>query len=539
MTYLEAMKLLANVGPLEKLPLLLAMSGTADQLVTFLRAHAVRMGFDAQVGKLPFGTLAQHLYEPAMGVEAILLMPWDLAPECDWRSGIGGGADNPDSVLERATRVAALLDNRPRAHILYVPAPIPPIFSSQANNARLSAELTAIAVRAGAHVLPESFFSLGAYLTHGTPVPGNRLSDVAEAFVGQLLAPPRGACKVLVTDADNTLWLGIVGEDGVDKVSAEPEGNSFRHFIYQSFLSRLKAAGILLAVVSRNDEDLVRAPFLRGQMPLKVDDFVDIRAGYGAKSDHINSLALSLNLGLDSIVFVDDNPVELAEVSSVLSRVTCVQFPSNDDQLVGLLDRLASLFDRSVLTAEDAERTEMYRRRIASQPPPEMGNVLEFLRGLNMTLTLRDRSRGDWVRAHQLINKTNQFNLNGRRFEETEIAAILADGGQIFTASLEDRTGAHGEILACLLDKHGRILSLVMSCRVFQRRVEFAFMAWLAGRLTIRGLDVKATERNEPVRNFLLDKAFHETSNGWAMEPDVFLEDHTSDLSLFTVREEN
>ena len=106
------------------------------------------------------------------------------------------------------------------------------------------------------------------------------------------------------------------------------------------------------------------------------------------------------------------------------------------------------------------------------------------------------------------------------------------------TATLEDRTGSHGEILACLLGQDGRVLSLVMSCRVFQRRVEFAFMAWLLGKLSVTALDVTATKRNEPARNFLTDGAFAEGPEGWIVDSQRFIAEHAEDLSLFTVCEE-
>jgi FkbH-like protein len=164
---------------------------------------------------------------------------------------------------------------------------------------------------------------------------------------------------------------------------------------------------------------------------------------------------------------------------------------------------------------------------------------VNFLKGLGMVLTLHARSGGDLKRAHQLINKTNQFNLNGARLEESDIAAVLAAGGQMLTATLEDRTGSHGEILACLIEHTGRVRSLVMSCRVFERRVEFAFLAWLLQRWKgpPLGLLFAATQRNEPARNFLADPAFVAGPEAWNVDAPRFLADHAEDLSLFTIRE--
>lgn len=540
MTFLEAKKLLAALRDAEKFPFLMAMSGTPDQLELYLRAHAARAGLDAQVGVLPFGTLSQHLYAEVTSAEVFLLLPWDLAPECDWRVGGGAPVTDVDAILARAEQVVALLTKRKQARLAYLPAPIPPLCPAQSDNVLLAAELTVLAVRAGAMLIPPDHFSLTSYLSSGAPVAGGALSAVAEILVGLLLAPPPGACKIVATDADNTLWAGLVGEDGVDAVSAEPHGRSFRHFVYQNALLRLKAAGILLAVVSRNDEDMVRAPLDSGRMPLKIEDFVAIRAGYGAKSDHLRALAENLNLGVDSIVFVDDNQVELAEVAAAMPSVTCHAFPSRDEDLPGFLDRLALLFDRHSLTIEDSQRTEMYRRRVATNPPGDGTGLTSFLMSLSMVLTMRDRTDDDWSRAHQLINKTNQFNLNGQRMEESQVATILAEGGRIFTATLDDRTGSHGEILACLVGLDGTVHSLVMSCRVFQRRVEYAFLALLLRRWAGASLSFAfaATERNEPIRNFLTDSAFVPDGEYWVLDGEAFVAEHTTDLSLFTIQQE-
>jgi FkbH-like protein len=539
MTFLEAKRVLADLQDAEKLSFLMAMSGTPDQFELYLRAHAARSGLDAQIGVLPFGTLDQHLYSEATNTEVFLLLPWDLSPECNWRSGMSATVADVDAILARAEQVVGLLTKRNQALLAYLPAPIPPLCPAQSDNVLLAAELIVLAVQAGATLIPPDRFSLTSYLANGTPVAGSALSVVAKVLVDLLLAPPSGAFKVVATDADNTLWTGLVSEDGVDKVSAEPHSRTFRHFVYQGFLLRLKAAGILLAVISRNDEDMVRAPLNSGRMPLKIEDFVSIRAGYGAKSDHVRGLAESLNLGVDSIVFIDDNPVELAEVATNVPGVTCQIFPSKDEDLPAFLDHLALLFDRRGVTVEDAERTKLYQRRKASHPPLEAAGLMDFLKSLDMELTLRERTDGDLARANQLINKTNQFNLNGRRMDEAQVATILAQGGHMFTAILGDRTGSHGEILACLVGCNGRVHALVMSCRVFQRRVEYAFLVWLLARWQGQplSLDFAFTERNEPIRNFLADPAFAEGVDYWTLDGSAFAADHADDLSLFIIQE--
>jgi len=293
-----------------------------------------------------------------------------------------------------------------------------------------------------------------------------------------------------------------------------------------------------VAGVTKNDPDLARAPLESPESVLRPDDFVSILASYNAKSSQIRELAEQLNLGLDSFVFVDDNPVELAEVERALPEVHTVAFPDRVADLPALIARLSRHFHREALTVEDRERTEMYRRRLVGVVPKdaEGADLAGFLAGLEMRLTIQDRSSGDRERAVQLINKTNQFNLNGIRRGDDEVGAILAAGGALYGASLADRHGSHGEILACLVDADATVRSLVLSCRVFQRRVEQAFLVWLAahqeGDLT---LEFCETERNEPVRRFLRDPAVSETEGSWTVDLAAFREAHRGDLDLFEV----
>ena len=166
-------------------------------------------------------------------------------------------------------------------------------------------------------------------------------------------------------------------------------------------MRRLRREGTVLAAVSRNDPDIVLPPFRSGRLLLREDDFVAIIAGYHAKSAQIRELAQRLNLGLDAFVFVDDNPVEVAEVSLALPEVRCVTFPQHDDGLATFLDEVARLFPHRDVTAEDRQRTAMYRRRLEGFVANDVqgADLTRFLSGLGMTLTTHDRSRGDRTRV--------------------------------------------------------------------------------------------------------------------------------------------
>ena len=388
-------------------------------------------------------------------------------------------------------------------------------------------------------MLPPEAFALASYFSSGCPVGGGWIGQVADAVVEAAIAPRTEPRKVLVTDLDNVLWGGLAAEQGLEGIAFEPSGRGYRHFVYQSVLRRLRRGGTLLAAVSRNDPDVALAPFRSGRMLLRADDFVSIIASYGAKSAQIHELAERLNLGLDSFVFVDDNPVELAEVSLALPAVRCMAFPQHDNDLVAFLDALTGLFPHRGITAEDRERTEMYRRRLEGMVPSDLqgADLTHFLQDLKMTLTIHDRGRGDRTRAVQLINKTNQFNLNGRRVTDEEVAAVLGAGGSLFSATLADRSGNHGEILACLLGPDGTILSFAMSCRVFQRRVEYAFLAWLATQPAPPvAMRWTKTARNEPFLQFLGDIAGQVEGDALIrLDPADITGRYARDLELFTL----
>jgi FkbH-like protein len=539
MKFLEAKQIVETAREGTPLAVLFAMSGTSEPFEVYLKAAAARRGYSAAVRFLPFNTLQQALLAPPKEGEreVFLLFPWDLVPELDWRSGLPPQRLAPDPTLQHAETVLGRLASRPGASLLYVPASVPAAFADGNLQDAFGPQLAGRAALAGARLLAPDDFSLGSYLASGLPVAAKSLGSVALAAMDLAVTPRREPAKLLITDLDNTLWRGVIAEDGTDGIAWRAEGPGFRHFVYQTFLRRLKGEGILLAAVSRNSPEVALAPFRPGRMTLREGDFVAIVASYHAKSAQIGELARQLNLGLDAVVFVDDNPVELEEVARELPAVQCVAFPRQDEGLPALLTDLNRRFGRRELTAEDRGRTELYRRRLEGMVPQEAqgADLHDFLQDLRMRLILHDRSHGDRTRAVQLINKTNQFNLNGGRVTEEEVAAVLAAGGRLLTATLEDRTGSHGEILAMLVTGDRVVTSFVLSCRVFQRRVEQAFCTWLAAQpqAPVR-MRFAPTERNEPFQMFLRDPAFVAGgTDGHSWNAAAYAEAHASDLGLF------
>jgi len=542
MSFLDAQKLVSRFTGGPELEFRFAISGTPDPFKLYLEAAGAQRGYSVVARFLPFNTLGQALASAAPEIpEVFLLLPWDFVPEADWRSGVPKTRSDPQTLIAAAERRAEQLRARPNAHFLYLPASVPPLTGHPSSDTVTKLALDRIAAGLGAHRVPAEAFSLGSYFASGCPVSGSWLGKVASLAVAELTAPKSDVYKVLVTDLDGVVWAGLAADDGIDGIGFGPEGRGYRHFAYQTLLTRLRREGTVLAAVSRNDPEVAREPIRSGRMVLREEDFVAIMASYHPKSAQIRELSRQLNLGLNSFVFVDDNPLELSEVTQQLPDVRCIQFPQTDDAVPALLSELSAMFSRQELTAEDRQRTELYRRRLEGIVPVEAegADLTAFLAGLEMRLTVHHRDTGDRTRAVQLINKTNQYNLNGRRWADEEIAEVLAKGGHLFGASLSDRSGSHGEILAMLMSAEGVVEAFVMSCRVFQRRVEHAFLCIIHDEgLVPHAMRLAHTPKNGPFLEFAKDPAFGALEDGLvSFDAAEFASDHRDVLELFAVEE--
>ena len=254
MRFLEAQALLRGFSSGVTRPLLLCTSGRPEPLDLYIRAAFAARGVDAQIRSLPFGTLQQHLRASAGGDhEVLLLFPWDLAPSLDWRSGIPEQGVTPAELREAIAPVESLLASRPSA-LFYIPALLPPVAGDPATQQVLEAILEGAALRLGARLLPASSFSLPSYLANGGAFASARAGELGASIVSALTHALPAPRKVLVTDLDGVMWRGVIGEDGLDGVTANPEGSGYPHFLYQSLLKRLRAHGTLLAAVRRHQE---------------------------------------------------------------------------------------------------------------------------------------------------------------------------------------------------------------------------------------------------------------------------------------------
>lgn len=351
------------------------------------------------------------------------------------------------------------------------------------------------------------------------------LAREAARLIGSLRTPPK---KVLILDLDNTLWGGVVAEDGLEGIEigdTSPRAEAFKAF--QKYIASLKERGVLLAVCSKNDHAVALEPFQEHpEMVLRREDFVAFTANWEPKSDNLQRMAVELNLGLDSFVFVDDNPAEIEIVRQFAPQVTTILLGTDPADYVGQL-KDCRLFESRNFTSEDTQRTGQYQAEAARQNLLATTSDLNaYLTSLEMTATLSEFTSVDVPRLAQLINKSNQFNLTTRRRTEAEVAALIAQTDHAcFSVRLKDRFGDHGLISIAIGKFIGDatldIDTWLMSCRVLKRQVEEVVLNELARLAKERKCNRLAgvylpTAKNEMVRDFYSRIGFsltHETQS--------------------------
>ena len=308
-------------------------------------------------------------------------------------------------------------------------------------------------------------------------------------------------------DADNTLWDGIVGEVGAAQVKLADE-----RLVLQEFLMSQKRRGMLLALASKNREADVTEVFRRDDMVLRREDFVAWKVNWDSKSLNISSLASELDLGLDSFIFLDDNPLECADVQANCPGVTTLLLPSDAKQVPAFL-RHVWAFDFAVATALDEKRTELYRQQSERSHFRDAAPTFrEFIEGLKLEVAIAPLVPADFDRAAQLTQRTNQFNSSGVRRTAAELSSLVGSGERraLFVRA-RDRFGDYGEVglaVFFLTDSTLHVENLLMSCRVLGKGVEHRLLAALgnqaldlaAGDIVIR---FTPSDRNQPAERFL------------------------------------
>jgi FkbH-like protein len=313
---------------------------------------------------------------------------------------------------------------------------------------------------------------------HAVPEYGERLV--------RFVAAQRGLSKkCLVLDLDNTLWGGVIGDDGIEGiVLGEGTARGEAHLALQRYAKDLTERGIVLAVCSKNDPDIAsRAVEEHPEMILRLKDFACFTANWQPKPDNLRMIAAKLNLGIDSLVFVDDNPAERAAVREALPMIAVPELP---DDAAGYVECIAQAgyFETSAFTADDRERAQRYADNLTREAGRSSTHDLhDFLAGLNMSTVYGTVQDVDIPRVAQLINKTNQFNLTTQRYSQEQVMEFCKDGANTaLQFRLIDRFGDNGLVSALIMRPAGSgpdvldIDTWVMSCRVFGRELELEIM---------------------------------------------------------------
>ena len=321
--------------------------------------------------------------------------------------------------------------------------------------------------------------------------------------------------KCLVLDLDNTLWGGILGEDGIEgiKIGNSYPGNAYLDF--QLNLLELSKRGIILTVCSKNNKNDVEEVWnLNPYLQIKKDQLAAYRINWNNKADNIKELAEELNIGLDSFVFIDDNPTERELVKQMLPMIEVPNFPSHPYMLPAFFYQLCQqYFQVYELTAEDKNKLEQYKtntERISLQK--SYSSFEDYLKSLEIELTIRKADEMDIPRIAQMTQKTNQFNLTTQRYTDTDIINFLHNGAHIFSLRVNDRFGDSGLtgvaiVISDDIAKKVYIDSFLLSCRILGKGIEDAFLGYVLEQVKCSDIQIInstyiPTHKNSQVQDF-------------------------------------
>jgi FkbH-like protein len=373
----------------------------------------------------------------------------------------------------------------------------------------------------------------GKLLTAGLPIAAHQLMRLVNEWL-RLLIPLSGATrKALVVDLDNTLWGGVIGEDGFGGIKLGPDYPGAAYQALQRALLDLSRKGILLAICSKNNpEDAIEVLAKHPGMLLRPSDFAAVRINWNDKPGNLREIAAELNIGIDSIAFLDDNPFEREQVRSVLPDVLVIDPPEEPAQCASTL-RDCPAFERLSLSEEDRKRTVFYReRRERTQAEQGFHSKRDFDHYLQQEVEITRMRPHTLGRISQLTMKTNQFNVTTRRYSERQLAEIAATpGGQVLCIRVKDRFGDHGIVGAAIVfDKADvcEIDTFLLSCRVIGRSIETALLSHLIKSAKSRGCTRLSgwflpTGKNAPASSFFPQNGFEceaQDNNGslWTLD---------------------
>jgi FkbH-like protein len=482
-------------------------SSTLKHLVPSVRVAAMRRGMRFEIFEGEYGQYVQELLE---GQELRSFRPECVCLALDAHHLAELMQDGVDAALDRIRLCWRAVKELGAVVVQQTALPVlEEIFGSNehrlaesaaARLAELNVRMRAVAEEDEVALLAvDKYVALGGVEAWHDPalwhLAKQEVHPVAAELWGDLLArviaAQRGrSAKCLVLDLDNTLWGGVIGDDGLEGiVLRESHAAGEAYLAFQRYVLALKRRGVVLAVCSKNEEAVAREPFERhAEMLLGVDDIACFVANWKDKATNLREIAARLRLGLEALVFVDDNPAERELVRRELPEVMVPEMPADPAEFASCIAR-AGYFEGVAITEDDRRRAEQYRANTQRETAQASVTDLHgYLAGLQMRAVWRPFTEDGLARIVQLTNKTNQFNLTTQRVNEAEVRAWMADPAMAtMEVRLEDRFGDNGVVslvvgrmenaeMECAASKDMKIVLWLMSCRVLGRRLEEAVL---------------------------------------------------------------
>lgn len=508
----------------KKHSLAVASTFTAEPIESSLAFWMQELGINAEIHFAPYNQAFQQVLDPASmfaqnrdGFNILLLRP------TDWQrfEEHADDAAKREKIERSLSDMARMLKAHPwPAPILVCCCPPEKKYSAEPtwkefldrSESRFAAELAV----PGIHVISSTeiakLYPVGRFedeyadaIGH-IPYTAEFFSALGATLARRIFALRSAPRKVIVLDCDNTLWNGVCGEEG-PAVRVDAPRRALQEFM----LAQMKA-GMLLCLCSKNAEEDVDAVFAQNpDMVLRREHIVAQRVNWNSKPENLRQLASALQLGLESFIFVDDNPIECAEVQAQLPEVLTLLLPQDDQEIPQFLGNVWA-FDHWKVTEEDAKRTVMYRQNAEREQLRQDSATLDaFLAGLELKLDIRPMQTEDVARVSQLTERTNQFNFTTIRRSEAAVTEFMDGGGECLTVNLADRFGDYGLVGVMLYrtsETALRVDTFLLSCRALGRKVEHRMLARLGEIARERGLSwVEAslvpTKKNQPAADFL------------------------------------
>ena len=537
---LRASRQLDPAGTTQKIRVALLADAATQRLVPLLQALFHRSGVAAEIYEAPFDAMELETCDAHSGLyrfhpDAIVVLNCVQALRTVFGRFRGNAAGFRDDTIGRITRIWDNIRSRTGAIIIQSNFVMPyermfgnfdqkvadSFYSSVAalnitvaQRARerhdvLINDLEAVASWAGRrNWFDDRLWDMAKYLCalDVMPLVANNLVDLVLCTRGRVV-------KCLVLDLDNTLWGGVIGDDGVEgiQLNAHGDGEAFHRF--QHYLRGLMDRGILLTVCSKNDLANALLPFEKHPgMVLRREDITVFVANWNDKAENIRQIRATLNIGFDSMVFLDDNPFERSLVRELLPEVIVPEMPEDPADYVRAIAEL-NLFETNSYSEEDSKRASLYRQEAERRASQEsFASVEEFLKSLEMRITVARFDEFHLPRIAQLMQRSNQFNLTTRRRPESECEALMKEGGAIpLYAKLADRLGDHGLISIVILEPRAQEMAItdwLMSCRVLARGVEQFLMNTVFEKARERGLSRVTGEFVPTAKNFMVKDFF-------------------------------